>query len=63
MIDQWAPELNSNLQVFKSIALCFLFWNIINIVALYIKIPDHKTTRIEWLDCRNRIVSLIHGSL
>ena len=51
----------TNLDNIKLILGFFVFWNVINYIALKVDIPDGHLKRNEWLDCRNRIVSFIHG--
>ncbi|TNV77300.1 hypothetical protein FGO68_gene3054 [Halteria grandinella] len=41
----------------------FLFWNVFNIVAFNLPLPDQKLSREDYLDLRNRITSFVHGFL
>lgn len=41
----------------------FIIWNVINLIVMYARIPDSHMKREDMLDMRNRIVSIIHGTL
>jgi hypothetical protein len=47
--------------VFKTIGIYFLFWNLLNIIAMYVPLPDKHLKREDMLDFRNRLISIIHG--
>ena len=44
-------------------AKAFVVWNVINIIVMYIPLPDQNLKRAEMLDLRNRMVSIIHGGV
>ena len=41
--------------------ISFTLWNILNIIVMNLKLNDGHLKRLDWLDFRNRIVSIIHG--
>lgn len=41
--------------------ISFVVWNVINIIVMNLKLKDSHLPRAEWLDLRNRIVSVLHG--
>ncbi len=40
----------------------FVIWNVLNIIVMNLKLKDEHLSRNDWLDLRNRIVSIIHGT-
>ena len=49
--------------VFIEFLISFVGWNILNIIVMNLKLNDGHLKRADWLDFRNRIVSIIHGVL
>lgn len=43
--------------------ISFALWNILNLIVMNLKLNDGHLKRADWLDFRNRIVSIIHGVL
>ncbi len=41
--------------------ISFTLWNILNLIVMNLKLNDSHLKRLDWLDFRNRIVSIIHG--
>lgn len=41
---------------------CFFAWNILNLIVMYMPLPDSHLPRADMLDLRNRIVSIVHGA-
>lgn len=53
----------SNQTILFGFLLSFTFWNILNIIAMNLPIPDKHLSRADKIDLRNRLVSIIHGTL
>lgn len=47
-----------NLLVFS-----FVVWNIVNLIVMNLNLPDSHLPRNDMLDLRNRIVSVLHGTV
>ena len=43
--------------------ISFVCWNVLNLIVMNLKLNDSHLKRLDWLDFRNRIVSIIHGIL
>ena len=43
--------------------ISFICWNVLNLIVMNLKLNDSHLKRLDWLDFRNRIVSIIHGIL
>jgi len=50
-------------EVVIHVSAAFVFWNILNIIALNLNLPDKHLSREDFLDMRNRLVSIIHGMI
>ena len=48
-------------QILIEFLISFTLWNILNIIVMNLKLNDGYLKRLDWLDFRNRIVSIIHG--
>ncbi len=49
-------------QTLQTLLVSFVLWNILNIIAMKVNLPDKHLPRNDWLDLRNRIVSIVHGT-
>ena len=43
------------------ITVSFIYWNLINLVAMYVKLDIGFLSKEDQLDFRNRLVSIVHG--
>lgn len=48
-------------QILFEFLISFTLWNIFNIIVMNLKLNDGHLKRLDWLDFRNRIVSITHG--
>jgi TLC domain len=48
-------------QILIEFFISFTLWNILNMIVMNLKLNDSHLKRLDWLDFRNRIVSIIHG--
>lgn len=44
-----------------NLSLMFIGWNILNYVVMSLDLGDKHLSREDFLDLRNRIVSVVHG--
>lgn len=49
-------------ELLQGFLISFTIWNLLNLVAMNIKLPDKDMPREDMLDLRNRIISIIHGT-
>lgn len=45
------------------LACSFVFWNLLNIIVMNLRLPDSHLKRADYLDMRNRITSFMHGAV
>jgi hypothetical protein len=50
-----------SIEALQMLLISFVVWNAIKIIVMNLKLKDTHLPRAEWLDLRNRIVSVIHG--
>ncbi len=58
------PYMNSSQQEsLREFTYIFIVWNVLNLIVMNLNLPDKHLKREDMLDMRNRMISIVHGTI